>query len=124
MLANSILIPATEVASAGAPEPAAPAFERDAPLFSPLELMVIGIGERDRPTSLRPHGRPARLRRFLFGIEAPAPFADRRLEALRSLANALRHGRDLDGPLAAAKENGVAPRQIEMLKIRNPRNPR
>lgn len=121
MLAHDILVPieeADEEAFADAPSIALPP-ARDAPSFSPLELTVIGIGERDRPVLLRSDGRLARLGRFLFGIEAPASFADRRLEALRLLANALRHGRRPDAPIAAALASGVTPRQIEILKARN-----
>lgn len=86
--------------------------------FSALELRVIGIGERDPVVWFNPGGRLARLRRLLFGIEAPTPFADRRLEALRLLAGALRGDRRSDSRIADALEAGITPRQIDYLKAR------
>lgn len=86
--------------------------------FSALELRVIGIGEKDPGVWLKPGSRLARLRRLLFGIEAPTPFADRRLEALRLLAGALRGHRRSDLRIAAALEAGITPRQIDYLKAR------
>lgn len=90
----------------------------DEALFSALELLVVGIGEMDPPAVLRPGGRLARTLRLLFGIKAPAPFADVRLEALRSLAGALRHRRDTDAQIAAALGAGITLQQVEYLKTR------
>lgn len=91
----------------------------DASVFSPLELIVIGIGDRDPITSVKWGSRLARLRQWLFGIEAPRPFADRRLEALRSLAIALRRRRrSPDAEVAAALAAGVTHGQIEHLRLR------
>jgi len=103
-----------------------------APLFSPLELLVIGIGRRDPPALLDPSSRWARLRRWMFGIETPNPFADPRLEALRSLAGALRQRRRspdarianaqmadaqiAKAQIAKALAAGITPRQVEYLK--------
>lgn len=87
-----------------------------APLFSPLELTVIGIGRRDPATRVKRGSRLARLGRMLFGIEPPTPFADARLEALRSLAVALRRRGAPDAEIAAALAAGVTPRQIEHLR--------
>ena len=98
----------------------APPLAQAAPSFTALELTAIEIGRRDRPALLRPGGRLARLARLLFGIEVPSPFADPRLEALRLLANALRHGRGVDVPIAAALASGITPEQIEVVKTRNP----
>lgn len=92
---------------------------RDTPLFTRLEVLVIGIGERDRPALTRPAGRLAQLGRLLFGIEAPSPFADPRLEALRSVANALRHGRRPGAAVVAALASGITQPQIEVLMTRN-----
>lgn len=86
------------------------------PLFSPLELMVIGIGKRDRATVVKRGSRLARLQRLLFGIELPTPFADARLEALRSLVIALRRREHPDAEIAAALAAGVTPQQIEHLR--------
>lgn len=87
--------------------------------FSALELLVIGIGEKDPPAVLTPGGRMARMLRLLFGIEAPAPFADARLEALRSLAGALRHRRrNPDAQIIAALAAGITMQQVERLKAR------
>lgn len=86
------------------------------PLFSPLELMVIGIGKRDRATLVRRGSRLARLQRLLFGIEPPTPFADARLEALRLLTVALRRRESPDAEIAAALAAGVTPQQIEQLR--------
>jgi hypothetical protein len=85
--------------------------------FSPLELLVIAIGERD-PLTVSAGGWWARLRRTLFGIEAPRPFADRRLETLRELAIALRRRRSPDSALEAALAAGITLRQIEHLRSR------
>lgn len=86
------------------------------PTFSPLELLVIRIGERDPLTLVA--GILARLLQLLFGIEAPRPFADRRLEALRSLTIALRRRRSPHKVLEAAIAAGVNPDQIEHLRSR------
>lgn len=126
MLAGTATDPDFEVAAEatialGAPiAPGKLALGRDSPLFSPLELLVIGIGERDRLILLRPGGRLAQLGRLLFGIEVPSPFAEPRLEALRSVANALRHGRKPGAAVAAALASGITRLQIEVLKARNP----
>lgn len=88
--------------------------------FSPLELLVISIGDRDPITSVRPGSRLAQLRQWLFGIEAPRPFADRRLEALRSLAIALRRRRGPDAEVAAALAAGLTSQQIAHLRLRRP----
>lgn len=93
-----------------------------APLFSPLELLVIGIGRRDPAVLLDPSSRWARLRRWMFGIETPTPFADPRLEALRSLAGALRQrhrspdAQVADAQIANALAAGITPRQVEYLE--------
>lgn len=88
-------------------------------LFSPLELLVIGVGERDRQPLFKPGGRLARLRRLLFGIEDPTPFRDPRLESLRSLAGALRRRRrSPHAEVTAALANGVTPQQLIYLKAR------
>ena len=89
----------------------------DPPPFTRIELLVIGIGERDLP-ALSPNGPWARLRRALFGIETPQPFADARLEALRTLAGTLRRGRAPDGAIAAALAAGITHRQIDRLRAR------
>ena len=86
------------------------------PLFSSVELLVIGIGKRDRATFVKRGSRLAYLQRLLFGIEAPKPFADARLEALRSLAVALRRHERPEVELAAAAAAGVTPQQIEHLR--------
>ena len=80
----------------------------DTPPFSPLELLVIGVGERDQLT-LVTNSWWAQARRLLFGVEAPRPFLDRRLEALRLLTLALRRRRSHDAALAAALAAGVSP---------------
>ena len=87
-----------------------------APLFTPLELTVIGIGRRDPATRVRRGSRLARLQRLLFGIEPPTPFADARLEALRSLAVALRRRGSPDAEIAAVLAAGVTPQQVEHLR--------
>lgn len=84
--------------------------------FTPLELLVIEIGARDRATLVKSRSRLARLMRLLFGIEAPAPFADARLEALRVLANAGRHsGQRAERAITAARDAGFTADQIEQL---------
>lgn len=93
----------------------------ESPLFTPLELLVIGIGERD-PLVEFTSGRWARLRRTLFGIEVPRPFADPRLEALRMLAIALRRRRTPDALINAALAAGVTRAQIEHLRSSRPRD--
>jgi len=115
------LVPSSEPGGHEASQPARPtATGASEALFSKLELLVIGIGDRDPPARLAPDGRLARLRRLLFGIAAPAPFANPRLEALRSLASALRHRRrDPDVKVVAALAAGITPEQIENLKARN-----
>lgn len=125
MLASTTIEPVFEDAPEATMDPRPPvapvelAVGRDTPLFSRLELLVIDIGQRDRPVSPRPAGRLAQLGRLLFGIEGPSPFADSRLEALRSVANALRHGRSPGVAVAAALASGITRRQIEVLKTRN-----
>ncbi len=85
-------------------------------LFTPLELLVIGVGARDRAARAHRESRLARLGRLLFGIEAPTPFADARLEALRSLAFASkRGGRRAERAIAAARAAGITHAQIEQL---------
>lgn len=91
------------------------------PPFSPLELLVIGIGERD-PLTLVTGGWWARLRRTLFGIEVPRPFADRRLEALRELTIALRRRRSPQSALEAALAAGITRAQIGYLRSSPPRH--
>ena len=87
------------------------------PVFSPLDMSVIGIGKRDRLSFVKPGSRLAKLQRFLFGIEAPLPFADRRLEALRRLALASRRrGRSFADEAALALQAGVTPAQIRHLR--------
>lgn len=86
------------------------------PLFSLIELLVIGIGKRDRPTLVKRGSRLARVQRLLFGIEVPTPFGDARLEALRSLVVALRRREHPGAELAAALAAGITPRQIEHLR--------
>lgn len=107
--------------SADVLEPPAPRAGENLPLFSPLELLVIGIGERD-PLTMVTGGWLARLGRLLFGVEVPRPFADRRREALRSLTIALRRRPSPDEALASALGAGVTPRQIEHLRSREKRN--
>lgn len=85
--------------------------------FSTVERLVIGIGERD-PLSLVARGWLARLGRLLFGIEAPRPFADRRLEALRLLTIALRRGPVPAAALDDALAAGLTQQQIEHLSSR------
>lgn len=93
--------------------------ESGARLFTPLELLVIGVGARDRATFVNPKSLLARLGRMLFGIEAPAPFADARLETLRSLAVASRRGRRTAArAIAAALTAGFTRAQIEQLVSR------
>ncbi|AGH51244.1 MULTISPECIES: hypothetical protein [Sphingomonadales] len=55
-------------------------------LFDRAEWSVIGLAAHDDTTSLAPDGWWARLRHRLFGIEAPRPLANERLEALRRFA--------------------------------------
>ena len=90
--------------------------------FTRTELLVIGIGERD-PVAGPANGRWARLRRALFGIEAPPPFADARLEALRVLAGRPREGRARDAAVAAALAAGISRPQIDHLRSSRPRTP-
>lgn len=99
------------------PSPPAVAAKTSRPIFSPLELLVIGIGASDRRTFIKPESRLGRLQQLLFGIEAPLPFADQRLEALRRLALALRrHGRSSDAEAALALQAGVTSEQIQHLR--------
>lgn len=64
------------------------AHAEQAPLFSPLEYRVIGIGARsDVRRELRPESRAARWLNRLFGIEFARPLADGKLEALRRFAS-------------------------------------
>lgn len=87
--------------------------------FSDLELRVIAIGERDPLRLVRPESRLGKLQKTLFGIEAPLPFADRRLEALRRLVVAGRRGaRRFAFEAAFALEAGVTPQQIQHLRMR------
>lgn len=91
--------------------------DHDAPLFTPLERLVIDIGYRDPLTRIAYGSRLARLRRWLFGIEAPRPFGDRRLEALRGLVLALRrHGHGAEAEIAAALQAGISRQQVEHLR--------
>lgn len=92
---------------------------RPATPFSDLELRVIAIGGRDPLRLVRPDSRSGRLWRMLFGIEAPLPFADRRLEALRRLVVASRRGaRRFATETATALQAGVTPLQIQHLRDR------
>lgn len=85
------------------------------PLFSPIELLVIGIGRGDRSTSVKQGSGVARLQRLLFGIEHPTPFADARLEALRSLVISLRRHDRSQAAIAIALAAGVTEQQIAHL---------
>ena len=89
-----------------------------AALFSPLEMLVIGIGTRDPLKSPARGSRVARLARFLFGIEGPQPFADRHLEALRSLTVALRRERGLEAAIGTALAAGITQQQVDYLRTR------
>lgn len=82
------------------------------PPFTPLELLVIGIGRRDSLMLPETKSRLSRMWRWMFGIEAPRPFADPRLEALRTLAVALRRQRDPGAAIAAARAAAITPQQI------------
>lgn len=86
------------------------------PLFSRVELLVIGIGKRDRSTLVEPGTLLARIQRLVFGIEHPAPFADARLEALRSLVVSLRQRRRANAAIAIALAAGVSVQQIAHLE--------
>lgn len=52
-------------------------------LFDRAEWSVISLASRDDRASLAPDSFWQRMRRRLFGIEAPRPLANERLEALR-----------------------------------------
>lgn len=91
--------------------------DADRPVFTKVERLVVDIGRRDPLTRIA-HGSPlAKWRQRSFGIEAALPFADRRLEALRSLALALRRrGRSPEAEIALALQAGITPRQIDHLR--------
>lgn len=88
-------------------------------IFSSLEWSVIAIGRRDRAGWFEPDSFADRIQRLLFGIYAPRPFADRRLEALRRLAFAMTQpARNPDAEIAVAIEAGLTPAQIGHLRSR------
>lgn len=75
-----------------------------------------GCGDLSRSGSLR--SRLSRLGRILTGIEAPKPFADPRLEALRSFVCATqRHRRRADEYAPALEQQGFNRAQIEALAL-------
>lgn len=100
----------------------APASADDRPrqaVFSALEETVIAIGSRDPLVLTTPGSRLGKLLRLLFGIEPPLPFADRRLEALRTLALAVRRSaRRFEAEATLALQAGVTPEQIHHLRSR------
>jgi len=62
--------------------------------FSHAERMVIAISRHDPVSGLTRSSRTKRLLKQIIGIRERAPFADRRLEALRRMAVALRAKRE------------------------------
>lgn len=96
------------------------------PRLSRIEWQAVSIGLQDaarcgcgdvtKPGSLR--SRLSRLSRMLTGIEPPKPFADPRLEALRSFVCASqRHRRRADEYAPALEQQGFNRAQIEALAL-------
>lgn len=55
------------------PSPPAVAAKTSRPIFSPLELLVIGIGASDWRTFIKPESRLGRLQQLLFGMRLRCP---------------------------------------------------
>ena len=67
----------------------------DAGLFSPTELRVIGLAERqDALREIAPRSRLGRFFEWAFGMRLARPLADARLESLRRFASLARHHAD------------------------------
>lgn len=86
------------------------------PPFNNLELLTVGIGQRDRLPYLASRGWIAWLCKVVFGFEQPMPLADSHLESLRTLVLALRRRRRSPWrEINAALEAGVTEFQVNYL---------
>ena len=87
--------------------------------FGQDEALAFWRGMRDRPDSLRVSLLASWLE-DLFAIQPKPPFADPRLEAIRRLTVALRHGLDRQAAIETerAREAGVSEQQIAALRFR------
>lgn len=64
----------------------------DAALFTPLELRIIALAEREDVTrEIEPHSRLGRLLERVTGSRLRRPLANPRLESLRRFASLARH---------------------------------
>lgn len=72
-------------------------------LFDRAEWSVIALARRDNIASLAPDSWWQRMRHRLFGIEAPRPLANERLETLRRFAVLARLRRHLINPSEIAR---------------------
>jgi hypothetical protein len=86
--------------------------------FNVLELIVVQIGRRDRPSRLKPNGWLAILWKTFFGVEQATRLADPRLEALRVLVIALGERHPRPATFKAALAAGITRQQLEFLVVR------
>ena len=87
--------------------------------FGQAEALAFWRGMRDRPETLR-GGLLASWLEDLFAIQPKPPIADPRLESIRRLTVALRHGLERQSmiEMERAREAGVSERQIAALRFR------
>jgi len=79
------------------------------------EREAVMLARTDRRSSIRPVGTMRRLAQRLFGLRAPNPLADPRLEALRRFAVAVAHDTPASSDREAAQlvSHGFADAQID-----------
>ena len=106
-------VPGREARTEPVPQPAS------ATGFGQAEALAFWRGMRDGPETLRV-GLLASWLEDLFAIRPKPPIADPRLESLRRLTVALRHGLDRQSAIETerAREAGVSERQIAALRFR------
>ncbi len=94
----------------------APVLAARAPVLSELERVVVRIGAGDPRSSLAPSAL-GKLVDALFGLRRPNGFADERLEALRSLAVRLSHGRSFrkEDPKVLSLQAGLTRPEISQV---------
>lgn len=87
--------------------------------FGPYEALAFWLGMRDGPETLRT-GLIASWLEDLFAIRPNPPLADPRLEGIRRVTVALRHGldRQAETEISRALAEGVTDRQIAALRSR------
>lgn len=90
---------------------------KPAPRFSDLEWSVIALSRRDPVRSTRPAHFGRRLLMRMFGLGAPSPLADPRLETLRRTAiNARSRGFGLpEGDITRFIDAGFSEAQLNAL---------